>query len=162
MSATEVVRHFPASQEDTFAVVGDLSAYDGLLPATWIAADPLPIHVGWRFAGHTGPRKPGLRALCLVDRMRVTEWDPPRGFAVVKEGPVLSGWAQVTLTEAEGGTWVTWREEIVPRPVVVGRKLAPLNAQATHWMFGRALDRMKERVISNHEPGERHGDEGNG
>lgn len=141
MGTIEIARTVPAPPEQVFAAVSDLRGYGRDIPLTAIEADPGPIGVGWTFVGRSG-----VGALRLPDRMRVTEWDPPRSFAVVKLGPVLEGWAQVHLTPEADGTRVIWREHITPRPVSLLRHLDPVTDRFNRWMFGRAVDRMVRRA----------------
>lgn len=141
MGTFELVRVVPAPPAATFAVVGDLTAYGAFIPMTRITADPAPVGPGWRFTARTGPGP-----LAVVDRMQVTRWDPPHGFAVTKLGPVLDGWAEVSLSAAGAGTRLLWREEITVRPAALGRRLSAVADPVNRWMFGRALDRMVARV----------------
>jgi carbon monoxide dehydrogenase subunit G len=137
----ELVRAVAAPPAATFEVVGDLTAYGAYLPLTRIRADPGPIGPGWRFTARTGPGP-----LSVVDRMQVTRWDPPHGFAVTKLGPVLDGWAEVSLSADGAGTRLRWREEITVRSVSLGRRLSVISDPVNRWLFGRAVDRMIVRV----------------
>ncbi|CAN5885955.1 MAG: SRPBCC family protein [Actinomycetota bacterium] len=141
MGTFEIVRTVRASPERVFSVVGDLAAYGEFLPMTSIETDAGTIAPGWHFTARTGPAP-----VRLVDRMRVSEWDPPRGFRVVKLGPVLDGWAQVHLTGEGADTRVVWRERIVVRPVRIGGPLSRIYDPVNTWLFGRALDRMTLKV----------------
>ncbi len=143
MPAVEIVRTVPASVEQVFAAVADLADYGRYIPLTTIEHDRGPIGVGWRFTARTG-----LGPVALVDRMKVTRWEPSHGFGVVKLGPVLDGWAEVHLTAEAGGTRLVWREEIVPRPAALGRRLAPLSDRLTALLFGRAVDAMAARAVA--------------
>ena len=89
----------------------------------------------------------GVGPAAIPDRMRVTHWDPPRGFAITKLGPLLDGWAQIELHPEGAGTRLVWREEIVPRPARLGRRLSPLSDRINRLFFGRALDQMVRRVV---------------
>jgi Polyketide cyclase / dehydrase and lipid transport len=141
MGRVDLVRTMAGPPERAFSVVGDLPAYGRFLPLTRVEHDPGLVGVGWRFTGRSG-----IGPLVLVDRMRVTEWDPPYGFAVEKLGPVLTGGARATLWPDGSGTRVVWQEEITVRPTVLGRHLRRLTDPVTRWLFGRALDRMAARV----------------
>lgn len=141
MGTFELVRVVPADAQATFAVVGDLTAYGQFVVATTLDTDPPPVQEGWSFTARTG-----VGPFAVVDRMRVTAWEPPHRFAVRKLGPVLDGWADVRLTEGAAGTTVRWREEITVRPSWVGRPLAVFTDPVNRWLFGRALDRMTARV----------------
>jgi hypothetical protein len=131
----------PADPERTWEVLGDLPAYGQYQPLTRIRATPGPIGPGWSFVGYTG-----LGPLSVVDRMVVTEWEPFRHFAIVKVGPVLDGGAEVHLTPEGDSTRVVWREEIVPRPGWLGRRIGRLSDPAMRWFMGRSLDQMAQQV----------------
>lgn len=147
MGTFEIVRTVPATPERVFAVVGDLPAYGEFVPMTVIEHDPGPVGPGWEYTGRTGPRP-----LRVVDRMRVTDWDPPRGFRAVKLGPVLDGWAEVHLSPEGSGTRLVWRERIVLRPPWLGRRLSRLSDPVNTWLFARALDRMTAKVAASDRP----------
>jgi uncharacterized protein YndB with AHSA1/START domain len=143
MGTVELERTLPASPAEVFAVVGDLCSYGDFVPLTRVEHDAGPPGVGWRFTGLSG-----VGPLPLVDRMEVTEWDPPHRFAVVKLGPVLAGGARVTLEPVGEGTRLLWQEEIVLRPTVLGRRLGGLTDPVTRWLFARTLDAMTARVTA--------------
>ena len=144
MPAVTVERVVARPIEAVWAVVSDLAGHR--VPLTRIHPDPGPTRVGWGFVAVTavGP----LRA---SDRMIVTRWQPPADgraqFAVVKTGRWLGGWASVEFAALHGDrTRLTWREEIVPLPHVVGRLAAPLTDRAVRAVFGRAVDDLAARA----------------
>jgi carbon monoxide dehydrogenase subunit G len=143
MGTVELVRTLPATPEEVFAVVADLPAHGDFVPFTRVEHDPGPVRVGWRFTGLSG-----VGPLALVDRMQVTAWDPPHGFAVAKLGPVLAGGARATLVPDGAGTRLVWQEEIVLRPTALGRRLGRLTDPVTRWLFTRTLDAMTARVTA--------------
>lgn len=143
MGTFELARTIAATPERVFDVVGDLRGYARFMPLTAITTDTGPITPGWEFEARSG-----IGRARVPDRMRVSDWDPPRGFRVVKLGPVLDGWAEVHLTGEGNGTRVVWREEITLRPAWLGRRLAPLSDRLNVWLFGRALDRMAARAAA--------------
>ena len=106
--------------------------------------DQGPTGVGWSFAGLTG-----ISRFRFSDTMVITDWAPPVGegpgaFRLVKVGRLLAGWAEVSVLPAGNGeqTWLTWRENIVIRPVVLGRLLAPLTDRVNRALFARVVDKM--------------------
>jgi len=120
----------------------DFGAYGRWIPLTSMRTDPSPVRLGWAFGGFTG-----LGPVGFLDSMLVVTWEPPQDgqarFTVRKTGRVLRGWADVRLEATEpGGTDVVWREEIVPRPEVLGRLAAPATDRVTSRLFARALDGM--------------------
>lgn len=141
MGVFEVTRTVEASPEAVFAVVGDLRRYGDWIPLTRIRSDDGPITTGWEHVGESG-----LGPLRLPDRMRVTRWEPGRGYSVRKLGPVLDGWAEVDLDPEGAGTRVVWREDITLRPRPLGRLAGVVTDPVSRWMFGRALDLMLAEV----------------
>lgn len=141
MGTFEIVRSLPAPPERVFEVLGDLPAYGQFQPLTRIRATPGPIRPGWSFVAYTG-----IGPASVADRMVVTAWEPGAHFTVVKIGPVLDGWATVHLTPEGGGTRLVWREEIVPRPGWLGRRVGPVTDPVMRWFTGRSLDRMAAQV----------------
>lgn len=141
MGTFELTRTLPAGADRTFEVLGDLAAYGQFQPLTRIRATPGPVGPGWSFVAYTG-----VGPLSVVDRMVVTEWEPGVHFAIVKVGPVLDGGAEVHLTPEGSGTRVVWREEIVPRPGWLGRRVGPVVDPVMRWFMGRSLDRMTAQL----------------
>ena len=156
-----VRRTVDASSAEVWATLSDFAGYGRWIPLTTMVIDPAPVRVGWAFAGRTG-----LGSLGFVDSMIVTRWEPPNGhagdgegggadgdgdddgvdearFTVRKTGRLLRGWADITLRRrADGGTDVTWAEEIILGPERLGRRIAPLVDPVVARLFARALDQM--------------------
>jgi uncharacterized protein YndB with AHSA1/START domain len=146
VAAIEVRRNVPTSIASVWATVTDFGAYGRWIPLTSMRVDDPPVRLGWGFAGKTG-----LGPLGFLDTMLIIRWEPPadgRGrFAIRKTGRVLRGWADVELHSTGGGdagTDIVWREEIVPRPEAVGRRLAVVLDPITERLFATALDGMLE------------------
>lgn len=142
MPAVELARTVATSLPSVWDTLTDFAGYGRWIPLTSMRVDAAPVRVGWAFGGFTG-----IRPVGFLDSMLVTRWEPPEGgrarFAVRKTGRVLAGWADVRLAAtASGGTDVTWREEILPRPETLGRLVAPVADRLTHRLFASALDRM--------------------
>lgn len=146
MAVIAVQRDVPRPLWAVWAVVADVAGHR--LPLTRVHTDPGRPGVGWRFRAVTG-----VGPLRFTDAMVLTQWCPPTadsdhaGYAVVKTGPVLSGWAQVSL-QARGaaGTRLRWREEIVAHPHALGRLAQPLSDRAVQLMFDRAVTEMLRRA----------------
>lgn len=157
MGSITVRRRVRATPDVLWAVVTDVANYGRWVPATVMVTDPGTPRVGWAFAGHTG--LPGWR---FADPMVVEEWAPPRPgrvgtFAVRKRGRLLAGWARVQVrpTGVDGETDLHWTEEIIVRPLPLGRVLAPLTDLGTRWLFGRAsaaMGRHAEQVQASARP----------
>lgn len=142
MSAVQIERTVPTPVDRVWATLTDFAAYGDWIPLTAMRVDAPPKRVGWGFAGKTG-----LGPVGFLDSMLVTRWQPPADgglgrFAVRKTGRVLRGWADVTVEPVASLTRVTWREEIVPRPELVGRMVARVTDPVTHRLFAAALDKM--------------------
>ena len=61
----------------------------------------------------------GIGVLGILDRMRVTTWEPPAFCRVEHYGKIIRGIGEFRLTEVEGGTRFDWYEEIkAPRLVL--------------------------------------------
>lgn len=117
-----VVLHVPA--EHAFDVITDMRRHAAWVPATRVDAPPAPLAEGEEFVAVTGPTArtggPGL-----VDRMRLTHRVAPStaqrtaGWAhVVKLGPVLTGWARITVRPLGAAACeVAWTEQIGLRGV---------------------------------------------
>lgn len=143
--AAVVRRTVDAPVDRVWQTVTDFAAYGRWIPLTRMRTDPGPPRVGWQFGGFTGLGRVGF-----LDSMLVTVWEPPAEaasratFSVRKTGYVLAGWASVVLEPRDAGarTQLTWTEEIVPRPLAVGRLLARVADPLTERLFARAVDAM--------------------
>lgn len=126
------------SIEAVWARVSDLAGHAEGVPFTTGSADPGEPGLGWRFVARTG-----LGPLGFDDPMVITAWDPPRRLRVEKTGRVLSGWADISLASLpQGGTRVTWQEEVLPAQPRIARRVRPIFDAAGRVVFGRALRRM--------------------
>jgi hypothetical protein len=54
----------------------------------------------------------GIGVLGILDRMKVTDWEPPTFCRVEHYGKVIRGIGEFRLTEVAGGTRFDWYEEI--------------------------------------------------
>ncbi|MBC7309364.1 MAG: SRPBCC family protein [Tetrasphaera sp.] len=124
--------------EEVWRRVSDLGAHADGVPFTSSSTDPGAPGKGWRFVARTAVGPVGFD-----DSMVITEWDPPRRLRVEKTGRVLAGWADITLAPLpEGGTHVTWQEEVVPAHARTARVLRPAFDAGGKVVFGAALRRM--------------------
>ena len=149
-----------APPPQVWKVITNFAGYGRWMPLTRMRLDPGPTRVGWSFAGLTG-----VGRVSFADSMRITDWAPPTeagtgpgSFQVVKTGRLLAGWAQVRLLPIAGGrqTRLRWREDIVVRPVVVGRLLAPLTDLVSRALFTKVINDMAAEAVrvSGHPPSE--------
>jgi hypothetical protein len=118
--------------------VSDLVGHAEGVPLQRVTSDPGPPAVGWRFTTRTA-----VGPLGFDDPMVVTVWDPPRRLRLEKVGRVLTGWADISVAAVpEGGTRVTWQEEVVPVHEGLARRTRPVFDAAGKVLFGRALARI--------------------
>lgn len=130
-------------------IITDWAGYARWMPLTTMRLDPGPTGIGWSFAGLTGVGRVRLR-----DVMRITDWTPPSetgsgAFRLVKIGRPLAGWAEVSVRPIAGGaqTQLLWRENIVVRPVLLGRLLAPLTDRVNKALFAKVIDEMVAEAV---------------
>lgn len=73
----------------------------------------------------------------------------PGAFRLVKVGRLLAGWADVSVAPAGNGeqTCLIWRENIVIRPVILGRLLAPLTDRVNRALFAGVVDKMAAEAV---------------
>ena len=118
--------------------VSDLVGHAEGVPLQRVTSDPGPPRVGWRFTPRTA-----VGPLGFVDPMVVTVWEPPRRLRIEKVGRVLAGWADISVAAIpEGGSRVTWQEEVVPANPTLARRVRPVFDAAGKVVFGRALARI--------------------
>ena len=130
-------------------VITDWAGYARWIPLTRMRLDQGPTRVGWSFAGLTG-----VGRLRFCDAMRITAWAPasgagPGAFRLVKFGRLLAGWAEVSVLPIAGGeqTLLLWRENIVIRPLPLGRLLAPLTDRVNEALFAKVVDDMAAEAV---------------
>ena len=130
-------------------VITDWAGYARWMPLTRMRLDQGPTRVGWSFAGLTG-----VGRLRFCDAMRITAWAPtsgagPGAFRLVKVGRLLAGWAEVSVLPIAGGeqTLLLWRENIVIRPIPLGRLLAPLTDRVNEALFAKVVDDMAAEAV---------------
>ncbi len=146
MAAVTVERDVARPLERVWAVAVDVAALR--LPLTSVETESGPPRLGWRFVGITG-----VGPLRFRDPMVVTRWEPPcpgsatAGYAVVKTGRVLGGWADVTLTATgPSQTTLRWRESVLLRPRLLGVAVARVTDLVVRLMFERAVDELLRRA----------------
>jgi carbon monoxide dehydrogenase subunit G len=80
----------------------------------------------------------GLGPVGFDDPMEVVRWDAPRSCRLEKRGRVVSGWAEFVVEPHDGGSRVTWREDI--HVVGTPRFADPLTRAASTRLFSRVID----------------------
>jgi len=149
MATFRIERVVAAPPAKVWEIVTDWAGYSRWVPLTTMRLDPGPTGVGWSFAGLTG-----VGRLRFSDVMRITDWAPPADagpgrFRLVKVGRLLAGWAEVSVLPVAGGeqAQLVWRENIVVRPVVLGRLLAPLTDRINRALFSRVVGAMAAEAV---------------
>ena len=149
MGTFEIERLVAAPPQQVWDVITDWAGHARWIPLTTMRLDQGPTRVGFSFAGLTG-----IGRWRFADVMRITDWAPPSetgpgGFRLVKVGRPLAGWAQVSVQPVAGGeqTRLLWRENIVIRPVLLGRLLAPLADRVNKVLFSRVIDEMAAEAV---------------
>lgn len=150
MPSVTVRRRILAPAQHVWSLVTDIEAHENWVPLTSMTHDDGPPRPGWVFTGVTG-----VGPLAFADRMVVVIADPPETgragvFAVRKVGRLLGGWARIEVLpegggdprDATGTSQLTWNEEIVLQPEVVGRRLANIVDPVTRFAFSRVVDRL--------------------
>ena len=144
-----IERKIAAPPHLVWDIVTDWASHARWIPLTTMRLDQGPTQVGWSFAGRTG-----VGWLRFSDVMRITHWAPPTdggqgSFRLVKVGRWLAGWAEVSVLPIAGGehTQLLWRENIVIRPIALGRLLAPVADRFNKAMFARVIDHMAAEAV---------------
>ncbi|CAN5383348.1 SRPBCC family protein [soil metagenome] len=112
MALIEITRTTSLTAEEAWRRLTLWEAHGKHVPFTKIHREgPTYEGVGTLFIARTG-----MARLGFDDPMRVTVWEPPtdggRGFCrIEKEGKVVTGWAEVTVTSSPSGCDVVWRED---------------------------------------------------
>jgi uncharacterized protein YndB with AHSA1/START domain len=144
MGTFAIDRVVAAPPRQVWDVITDWAGYARWMPLTRMRLDEGPTGVGWSFAGLTG-----VGRLRFSDAMLITDWAPPAdagpgAFRLVKVGRLLAGWAEVSVLPIAGGehTQLLWRENVVIRPISLGRLLAPVTDRVNGVLFARVIDDM--------------------
>lgn len=121
--------------EKVWAELVDWGGHGRWIPMTRVEVDPSDAN---RFIAWSGVGK-----LALEDRMHATDlqFDGQKGTCHVdKLGPVLVGFADLTVTSQGNSTRVQWHEDVqVP---YVPKALTPVVAKASGMLFSFALKRL--------------------
>lgn len=127
MEGIEIVREVPLTPDEAWARITDWPRHAQAVPFTTIHRTPNG------FVARTGVGRLGFD-----DPMRVVENDPPRYCRLVKDGRVVTGYAEILVEPSGTGSRVTWRESLHVRGVP--RAFAGLERWSSRLLFGRVLD----------------------
>lgn len=147
-----------ATPRQAWELVTDWTSHSRWIPLTTVTIDSdSPVQAGpsTRFTGRTSlGRLLGAlgERIGFDDPMEVTDWQPPdeRGNGrcrVVKQGPWLTGWAEVRVGPAGGGTRVSWLEDVRTR--WVPRFSDPLVSAVGSALFSHVLRKMAAELASS-------------
>lgn len=150
----------PATPRQAWELVTDWTSHSRWIPLTTVTIDPdspAGSGLGTRFTGRThlgrtGSGGSGLSRLGFDDPMVVTRWQPPDVHGtgccrVVKQGPWLTGWAEVQVAATTSGARVTWLEEVRTR--WVPRFADPVVSAVGSALFGHVLRKMAAELASS-------------
>ena len=127
MDGIEIVREVPLTPEEAWARITDWPRHARAVPLTKIHRTPNG------FVARTGVGRVGFD-----DPMRVVENDPPRYCRLVKDGRVVTGYAEILVEPTAAGSRVTWRESLHVRGVP--RVFAGVERWSSRLLFSRVLD----------------------
>ncbi|MGL5850296.1 MAG: SRPBCC family protein [Phycicoccus sp.] len=132
--AFTVIRVTDLEPAVAWTVVTDLAAHARHVPLTSMEVPPSGLRLGAEVAAVTG-----VGPLAVTDSMLVTALEPGRRLRLVKTGRLLHGWAEIAVDpEDDGGSRVTWREELW----LPGLRWAtrPAGDRLGAVLFGRVVD----------------------
>ena len=109
MTAIRVATVIDAPVERVWAVVEDISSHVCWMEDAVAIRFTSAQHAGVGASFDCDTRVGRLR---LVDRMQVTEWDPPHGMGIRHRG-VVAGSGRFSLETAGSGTRFSWEEDLV-------------------------------------------------
>lgn len=84
----------------------------------------------------------GVGRVGLVDRMRITRWDPPRVCEVLHQGRIVRGPGTFAVEPRGTGSRVVWSEDLDLPLGAVGRLGWPLVRPFARWGLQRSLHRF--------------------
>jgi len=132
-----------APQQAVWDALVDWPRQGEWMPATTVRVARQDAHrIGGRVEARTG-----FGPLSVLDRMTITEWQPPRRCAVEHTGRVIRGraWFEVRPLD-ERRSRVVWSEQLVPPFGLPGAVAGPPLRQATAMVIRTALRRLARQV----------------
>lgn len=84
----------------------------------------------------------GIGRIGMVDRMRITRWDPPRVCEVLHQGRIVRGPGTFAVEPHETGSRVIWAEDLDLPLGALGRLGWPLVRPFARWGLQRSLHRF--------------------
>ncbi|MBA3367962.1 MAG: SRPBCC family protein [Geodermatophilaceae bacterium] len=127
-----------APPEQTWAAITDWERQGEWILATTVRLrSASALGVGTEIEALTGMGKVGIR-----DRMRVTEWDPPRRCTMQHTGRLIRGRGIFAVAAHRGGSRFTWTEDLELPFGLIGRLGWPLVKLVTRWGLQRSVNRF--------------------
>lgn len=139
MTVFRVARRTALPADEAWRRVTDWPAHGRAVPLTRILVEtPGPSGPGTVFVARTG-----LGRVRFDDPMEVVRWEPPGAgrpgrCRLEKRGRVITGWAEIEVTESGDRTLVRWAEEL--RVSFLPRFLDRVTARTGRVVFGRVVD----------------------
>ncbi|MEO6606331.1 MAG: SRPBCC family protein [Aeromicrobium sp.] len=127
MALIEIVREVDLNPVEAWRRVTDWPAHGRFVPLTKVTM------TSTGFLARTG-----IGPIGFNDPMDVVTWDEPTFCRLEKRGRLVKGWAELAIEPHNGGSRVTWREEI--RVWGVPRLLDGLTRWASARLFSRVVD----------------------
>lgn len=134
-------------------------AVDAPAQVVWDAVTDWPRQSDWMLATTVellsgDGRSPGSRVVAVTgvagvgvrDTMTVTAWEPPHRVRVLHDGRLLRGPGLIEVRPRDGGSELTWSEDLALPFGVAGRLGWPLVRPAVRWGFRRSLRRFARSV----------------
>lgn len=139
MAVFRIGRTTGLAAPESWRRVTDWPAHSAGVPLTSVSVTtPGPVGAGTVFVARTGAGPVGFD-----DPMEIVRWEPPAPgrpgvCRLEKRGRTVTGWAEIEVRPAAGGSVVLWVEDLRVRGLP--RALDPLLARAGRIVFGRTLD----------------------
>ncbi len=127
MALIEIVREVPLTPAETWHRLTAWERHAEFVPLTKIA-----------LTSHGFDAFTGVGRLGFHDPMEVVESREPSYCRLEKRGRVVKGWAELSVEPHEGGSRVTWREDIMMRGVP--RAFDAVTRRASTQLFSRVID----------------------
>lgn len=137
----------PLPAPEAWERILDVHAHGEVVPFTTMRGDAMyaaELVPGSRFVARTGLGPLGFDDPMVVDEVSPPADDEPGVARIRKEGGVIRGWIELTVTpRSHGGSLVEWVQQISVRGVP--RAAGPVTAAVARAAYGQALRRLLDR-----------------
>ncbi|MRJ77475.1 SRPBCC family protein [Aeromicrobium sp. SMF47] len=127
MALIEIVREVRLPPAEAFARLTTWERHGDHVPLTRITRTPDG------FDAFTGVGRIGFH-----DPMDVVQWREPSFCRLEKRGRVVTGWAELSVDPIDGGSRVTWREDI--HVTGMPRLMDAVTRASSRRLFSRVID----------------------